>query len=67
MISGVGFAIARISGRAAIFFTAAAFSTPGPDRPMKMSAPSIASSSVRSEVSRAYFCFHGFMPSVRPV
>ena len=34
---------------------------------MKMSAPSIASSSVRSEVSRAYFCFHGFMPSVRPV
>ena len=52
-ISGVGLASARTSGLAAIARTISCFITPGPDRPRKMSAPGIASASVRALVLRA--------------
>ena len=53
MISGVGLAIARMIGCVPIALTISAVSTPGPDSPRKMSAPGIASASVRAAVSRA--------------
>ena len=52
-ISGSGLASARISGRSAIFFTMALFSTPPAERPRNTSAPPITSSSVRARVSFA--------------
>lgn len=53
IISGIGFDIARMIGLGPIFFTSSPFKTPGPESPMKRSAPSIASSIVRSLVSIA--------------
>ena len=53
MISGTGLASASISGFSAIFATISGFSTPGADRPRKMSAPAITSASVRCLVSCA--------------
>jgi len=38
-ISGTGLASAKTSGSAAIFFTISGFSTPGADKPKKISAP----------------------------
>jgi hypothetical protein len=52
-ISGVGLASARISGFSAMAATISGLSTPGPESPRKTSAPTIASASVRSDVSRA--------------
>ena len=66
MISGVGLASAKISGRAAIDETIAGFSTPPADRPRNTSALAITSASVRSLVSCANSCLSGSINSVRP-
>jgi hypothetical protein len=66
-ISGSGLARARISGRAAIFFTDAGCSTPPADRPRNTSAPSITSSSVRARVSFAKRSLSGSISSLRPL
>ena len=50
MISGVGLASAMISGRGAIRAAISGLSTPGADRPRKISAPSITSASFRLSV-----------------
>ncbi|MGY3292223.1 hypothetical protein ACVWWP_005290 [Bradyrhizobium sp. LM3.6] len=50
MISGVGFASAMIRGLSPIALAISGLSTPGADRPMKMSAPPITSASVRLSV-----------------
>ena len=49
-ISGVGLASAMISGLSAMRLTISGFSTPGAERPRKMSAPSMTSPSVRLSV-----------------
>ncbi|MNW06193.1 hypothetical protein D3C71_2025530 [compost metagenome] len=46
-ISGSGLAMARISGLAAIDLTMSWVTSFGPDRPRKMSAPTMASASLR--------------------
>ena len=66
VISGSGLAIAKMIGLGAIVLTISAVSAPLADRPKKMSAPTIASASVRSGVSTACADFHWFMPSGRP-
>ncbi len=53
MISGVGLASAITSGSFAICLSISGFSTPPAESPRKMSAPGIASASVRAVVSRA--------------
>jgi len=53
MISGVGLASAITSGSRAISFSISGFSTPPAESPRKMSAPGMASASVRAAVSRA--------------
>ena len=67
VISGSGFAMAKMMGFGAIDFTISADSAPLAERPKKTSAPFIASSSVRAVVSAACADFHWFMPSVRPL
>ena len=66
MISGVGLASAKISGRAAMHATIAGLSTPAADRPRNTSAPSMTSASVRSGVSWANSALSGSISSVRP-
>ncbi len=66
MISGLGFAIAKMIGCGAIEATISGVNAPLTERPNAMSAPSIASSRVRFEVATAWADFHWFMPSVRP-
>ena len=63
VISGSGFAIAKMIGSGAIAFTMSEVSAPLAERPKKMSAPSIASARVRKGVSTAWADFHWFMPS----
>ena len=58
--------MAKMIGFFAIDWTIALVSAPLADRPKKMSAPSIASASVRALVFTAWADFHWFMPSVRP-
>ena len=58
VISGSGLAQAKIIGFFAIFFTCSLFKAPFADKPKKTSAPSIASSRVRSFVSFACLDFH---------
>ena len=67
MISGVGLAIAKINGLGPMVMTMSCVNTPGADKPMNKSAPTIASAKVRSSVSLAYASFHWFMPSPRPL
>ncbi len=53
MISGVGFASAKMTGRAAIAATISPLTIPPVERPTNTSAPLSASASVRRDVSRA--------------
>ena len=66
VISGSGFAMAKMIGFGAIRRTMSWVSVPFCDRPKNTSAPSIASISVRALVRAACALFHWFMPSVRP-
>ena len=58
--------MAKMIGSGAIDLTISGVSAPLAERPKKMSAPTIASASVRSGVSTAWADFHWFMPSWRP-
>ena len=66
MISGSGFAMAKMIGfsaiEATIFLSTASFT----DRPKKTSAPFIASARLRCLVATAWPDFHWFMPASRP-
>jgi hypothetical protein len=53
MISGTGLAKAMMIGLSAISLTISGFSTPGAERPRKMSAPPITSARVRASVAWA--------------
>ena len=66
VISGSGFAMAKITGFGAMDRTISGVTAPFTDRPMKQSAPSRACARVRAGVSVAWADFHWFMPSVRP-
>jgi hypothetical protein len=66
VISGLGLASAKISGRGAILATMSGFSTPPADRPRKTSAPSITSASVRLSVFCAKKALSSSISSVRP-
>jgi hypothetical protein len=66
MISGVGFASAKISGFGPIALTISGFSTPPADRPRNTSAPTITSASLRSSVTCANSALSGSISSVRP-
>jgi len=66
VISGSGLAIAKMIGFGAIERTMSGVSAPLAETPKKMSAPFMASSSVRASVAVACAVFHWFMPSVRP-
>ena len=69
-ISGTGFAIAKTMESLFIDFTSLSDTTPGPESPMKMSAPASASPALpftlRGFVCSANHCFIEFMFSVRP-
>ena len=65
-ISGTGFAIAKMTGPGAIVFTISAVTQFGAEKPRKISAPLIASASVRASVSTANSAFSG-VRSVRPL
>ncbi len=52
-ISGTGFAIAKTIGSFVIFISISPVTSPALETPMKASAPSSASTSVRFSVSRA--------------
>ena len=67
VISGSGFAIAKMIGFGAIAFTMSTVKAPFCDSPKATSAPSNASCSVRALVSTACADFHWFMPAVRPL
>ena len=58
VISGSGLAMAKMIGLGAMALTISAVSAPLAERPKKISAPFIASSSVRSGVSIACADFH---------
>lgn len=58
--------MAKMIGSRAMVWTISGVSAPLADRPKKMSAPFMASASVRASVSMAWADFHWFMPSVRP-
>ena len=66
VISGSGFAIAKMIGLSAMRATISLVNAPFTDRPKTTSAPSSASVSVRALVAAACADFHWFMPSVRP-
>ena len=66
VISGSGFAMAKITGLSAMLTTMSWVTAPLALTPRKTSAPFIASSSVRAVVTTAWADFHWFMPSVRP-
>ena len=65
-ISGTGFAIAKMIGSFAIVLTMSPLMSFAAETPMKASAPSSASASVRFFVSRAKRSLYGFMFSLRP-
>jgi hypothetical protein len=67
VISGSGFAIAKMIGRSAMERIISGVKAPLTERPNTASAPSRASASVRAEVSTAWADFHWFMPSSRPL
>ncbi len=71
MISGSGFAIAKTSGSFAIFFRSSTVISPGPARPMNMSAPAITSESFPFSLNgfafSAYHSFMKFMCCLRPL
>ena len=58
VISGSGLAMAKMMGFGAMVRTMSAVNAPLADRPKKMSAPSMASASVRLPVSAAWADFH---------
>jgi len=66
VISGSGFAMAKMIGSGAMVATMSGVSAPFTDRPKKISAPTMACASVRLSVAAAWADFHWFMPSVRP-
>ena len=66
LISGLGLARAKISGRAAILATMSFLSTPPADRPRKTSASAITSPSVRAVVFCANWILSSSISSVRP-
>ncbi|OQB99691.1 MAG: hypothetical protein BWX79_03068 [Alphaproteobacteria bacterium ADurb.Bin100] len=66
MISGVGFASAKISGRSAMPRTMSCLSTPPAERPRNTSAPWITSASVRASVFCANWILSSSINSVRP-
>ena len=66
VISGSGLAMAKMIGFGAIERIMASVKAPLAERPKTMSAPSMASASVRRSVLTACADFHWFMPSVRP-
>ncbi len=65
-ISGSGLASAKMMGSRAMEATMSWLTTPAAERPMKTSAPSMASARVRSSVSTAKGSLNSFMSSVRP-
>ena len=67
VISGSGFAQAKIIGFLAIVFTNSFFKAPLADNPKNTSAPFIASSKVLFLVSTAWADFHWSIPSVLPL
>ena len=66
VISGSGFAIAKMIGSRAIERIMASVNAPLAERPNTASAPASASASVRASVRTAWADFHWFMPSYRP-
>ena len=66
MISGVGLASAKTIGLLAIVATISFLTTPPADRPSTMSAPTIASASVRCEVFCAKKALSSSISSLRP-
>ena len=70
-ISGVGFAMAKTMGSRLIFWMSLSDTTPGPESPMKTSAPARASPAEPLRplalVFSANHCFIEFMFSVRPL
>ncbi len=66
VISGSGFAMAKMIGLSAMSLTMSPLTAPLTERPKKMSAPFMASASVRASVFAACADFHWFMPSSRP-
>ncbi len=65
-ISGSGLEHANTIGFGAIFLSSSGAKRSGPERPKKMSAPSIASSNVRLSVSTANMALY-WLRSSRPV
>jgi len=66
VISGSGFAMAKMIGFSPITFTMSCVTAPFADSPKNTSAAAMASASVRASVFTAKPDFHWFMPSVRP-
>ena len=66
VISGSGLAMAKMMGFGAMERTMSSVSAPLALSPKKMSAPSMASASVRLSVCTAWADFHWFMPLSRP-
>ena len=66
VISGSGFAMAKMIGSFAIDRIMSSVKAPLTDRPKTASAPLMASASVRASVLVACADFHWFMPSWRP-
>ncbi len=66
VISGTGFAMAKMIGSFAIFLIMSPLMSFAAETPTKASAPSSASAIVRFFVSRAKRSLYGFMFSVRP-
>ncbi len=58
--------MAKMMGLGAMVLTISGVSAPFADSPKKMSAPTMASASVRLSVATAWADFHWFMPAARP-
>ena len=67
VISGSGLAIANIIGFSDIDLMIVSENAPLTESPIKTSAPSAASSSVRLSVTAAWADFHWFIPASRPL
>ena len=67
MISGAGLAMAKTIGFGAMLRTMSGVTVPPAERPMKTSAPFIASVSERASVSAANSSLYGVMATVRPL
>ena len=67
LISGSGLAMAKMIGLSLMEATISGVNASLTEHPSNMSAPSIASASVRALVSAACLCFHSFIPASRPL